>query len=59
VFGDPDLTSMRAHFVKPLAAVAMSFADDPQLGMVSDQFTGQAVARLATMSFVVQTASLR
>ncbi len=59
VFGDADLTSMRAHFVKPLAAVAMSFADDPQLGMVSEQFTGQAVARLTTMSFVVQTASLR
>jgi uncharacterized protein YcbK (DUF882 family) len=59
VLGDTDMTVMRAHFVKPQAAIAMSFSDDPQMGMVSDQFTGSAIATLATQSFVMRTASLR
>ena len=29
VLGDTDMTLMRAHFVKPQAAIAMSFTDDP------------------------------
>jgi uncharacterized protein YcbK (DUF882 family) len=59
VMGDADMTLMRSYFVKPLTAVAMSFSDDPQLGLVCDQFTGPAVAKLATQSFVMRTASLR
>jgi uncharacterized protein YcbK (DUF882 family) len=59
VMGDADMTLMRSYFVKPQAAVAMSFSDDPQLGLVCDQFTGPAVAKLATQSFVMRTASLR
>ncbi|MHB8271650.1 DUF882 domain-containing protein [Bradyrhizobium sp.] len=57
--GDPDLTLMRSYFVKPQIAVAMSFSDDPQLGLSSDRFTGAAIAKLATQSFVMRTASLR
>ena len=57
--GDADMTLMRSYFVKPQAAVAMTFSDDPQLGLVCDQFTGSAVATLATQSFVMRTASLR
>ena len=53
------MTLMRAHFIKPKAAIAMSFSDDPQMGLVCDQFTGSATAKLATQSFVMQTASLR
>jgi hypothetical protein len=59
VLGDTDMTLMRVYFVKPQAAVAMSFSDDPLLGMVCDRFTGSAVAVLATQSFVMRTASLR
>ena len=59
VLGDTDMTLMRAHFVKPQAVVAMSFSDDPQLGLVADRFTGSATAVLATQSFVMRTASLR
>jgi hypothetical protein len=59
VLGDTDMTSMRAHFVKPQAAIAMSFSDDPQMGLVCDHFTGSATAKLATQSFVTRTASLR
>jgi uncharacterized protein YcbK (DUF882 family) len=57
VLGDTDMTSMRTHFAKPEAAVTMSFSDDPQMGLLSDRFTGSATATLATQSFV--TASLR
>jgi uncharacterized protein YcbK (DUF882 family) len=59
VFGDADLTAMRQHFVKPQAIVAMTFSDDPTLGLVTDRFTGSSTARLETMSFVLRTASLR
>jgi uncharacterized protein YcbK (DUF882 family) len=59
VLGDADMTLMRSHFVKPQAIVAMSFSDDPMLGMVTDRFTGSATVRLETQSFVMRTASLR
>jgi len=32
-------------------SVTMSFSEDPQMGLVSDQFTGSAIATLATQSF--------
>ena len=48
VLGDADLTLLRAYFVKPQAAIAMSFWDDPQMGIVCDRFTGSATARLET-----------
>jgi uncharacterized protein YcbK (DUF882 family) len=59
VLGDTDMTLMRAHFVKPLSVIAMSFSDDPQMGLVCDRFTGSATATLATHSFVMRTALLR
>ncbi len=58
VLGDSDLTVMRDHFVKPQTVVSMSFSDDPQLGLVSDQFTGSATGTLTTTLFV-RTAALR
>jgi uncharacterized protein YcbK (DUF882 family) len=59
VLGDADLSLMSAHFVKPQAVIAMSFSDDPQMGLSCDQFSGSAIAPLATQSFVLRTASLR
>jgi uncharacterized protein YcbK (DUF882 family) len=58
VLGDTDMTLLSAHFVKPQAAIAMGFSDDPQMGLVCDRFTGSATAVLATQSFVQRTASL-
>ena len=58
IYGDSDLTLMSAHFVKPQAVIAMSFSDDPQMGMSCDQFTGSAAATLTTQSFMMRTASL-
>jgi uncharacterized protein YcbK (DUF882 family) len=59
VMGDTDMTQMRAFFVKPQASIAMTFTDDPMMGLCSDRFTGSATARLETTSFVLRTASLR
>jgi uncharacterized protein YcbK (DUF882 family) len=59
VLGDADMSLLRVYFAKPQAAIAIAFSDDPQMGMLSDRFTGSATARLATQSFVTQTASLR
>jgi len=53
------MSLMRAYFVKPQAMVAMSFSDDPQMGLQSEHFTGSTTNRLQTTSFVLQTASLR
>ena len=58
VLGDTDMTLMQAYFAKPQAVVAMSFSDDPQMGLQSDRFTGSVATKLATTSFVMQTASL-
>jgi uncharacterized protein YcbK (DUF882 family) len=59
VMGDTDMTLMRAFFVKPQASIAMTFSDDPMMGIVCDHFTGSVTAKLATQSFVLRTASLR
>ena len=59
VLGDQDMTVMRTHFVKPNAAVAMTFSDDPQMGIVCEKFTGSATATLSTTAFAMRTAALR
>lgn len=59
ILGDQDMTVMRAHFVKPVTAVAMTFSDDPQMGIICEQFTGSAIATLTTTPFGMRTASLR
>jgi hypothetical protein len=59
VMGGSDMTAMRAFFVKPVSAIAMSFSDDPLLGMSVDHFSGSATTRLEMTSFSLRTASLR
>lgn len=59
VLGDTDMNLMREHFVKPQATVAMTFSDDPMMGMTCDHFSGTATAVLAIQPFVMRTASLR
>ena len=59
VLGDADMTVMRTYFVKPQTAIAMTFSDDPMMGLSSDRFTGPAITKLETQSFVLRTASLR
>ncbi len=45
VLGDTDMTLMRRFFVKPQAAIAMTFSDDPLMGMTTGRFTGSATAQ--------------
>jgi uncharacterized protein YcbK (DUF882 family) len=59
VLGDADMSLMRVYFVKPQSAIAMTFSDDPMMGLSCDRFTGSATATLTTQSFVLRTASLR
>ena len=59
VLGDTEMTQMRSYFVKPRAAIAMTFSEDPMMGMTCDRFTGSATAQLPTRSFVLRTAALR
>jgi hypothetical protein len=59
VLGDVDLTQMRGYFTKPQSVIAMSFSDDPMMGMSCDRFAGSAITTLETTSFVLRTASLR
>jgi hypothetical protein len=59
VLGDTDMSLMRAYFIKPQATIAMTFSDDPMMGITCDRFSGSATATLATQSFVLRTASLR
>jgi hypothetical protein len=40
ILGDQDMTGLRTHFVKPDTAVAMTFSNDPQMGIVCEKFTG-------------------
>jgi uncharacterized protein YcbK (DUF882 family) len=58
VLGDANMSLLNQHFVKPQAAIVMGFSDDPQAGLTTDQFTGPAIATLATQSFALRTASL-
>lgn len=59
ILGDQDMTVLRTHFVKPNTALAMTFSNDPQMGIVCEKFTGPATATLSTTSFALRTASLR
>jgi hypothetical protein len=58
VLGDTEMTQMRSHFVKPQAVIAMTFSEDPMMGMTCDRFAGSATAQLPTQSFVMRTAAL-
>ena len=55
-----DPRQLRDLLFKPARAMAVTFTNDPQAGMTSDSFSGQAVVFVATVRFVPQqTASLQ
>ena len=59
LYGAPDITTVREHMQKPAAAVMMTFSDDPHLGMTTEQFRGNAVVFVATVTFRQRTAALQ
>ena len=60
LLGKPDFKQLRSLMQKPVMALAMSFGDDPMLGMSADRFTGDtAVVFLATVPVTTQSAMLQ
>jgi hypothetical protein len=58
-FSQPDMRELRVLMDKPDAAVAMVFGDDPQPGLATDHFSGNAVVFVSTMTFAKRTAALQ
>ncbi|HEX4552362.1 MAG TPA: DUF882 domain-containing protein, partial [Xanthobacteraceae bacterium] len=59
MLGDADPLALRPLMQKPDAVVMMTFAGDPQLGITTDHFSGDAVVFISTISVAKRTASLR
>ncbi len=59
VYGEPDLTELRALMRKPSASLALTFKSDAYPGIVADRFSGDAVVFLTTTPFTRRTASLQ
>ncbi len=51
LFGDQDFRILVPHLHKPAAAVMMTFAENPHLGMSSEQFSGSAIVFVSTVTF--------
>jgi len=58
LYGEPDMTELRALMNKPTSTVAMSFNDEPYPGIAAGRFSGDAVVFLNTTTFQRRTASL-
>jgi len=59
LYSAPDTASLQPHLAKPATTVMMTFSDDPYLGMSSEQFRGNAIVFVATVTFRQRTAALR
>ena len=58
LMGTPDPKELRPLMRKPTSALAMNFSSDPQNGMTTSSFSGEAVVFLDKVSFVTRTAML-
>ena len=59
LYGEPDLTELRALMNKPATSVAMSFTNEPYPGITANRFSGEAVVFLSTYAFRQHTAWLQ
>ena len=59
VLRDALITQCETTSSTRILSIAMTFWDDPMMGMTCDRFTGSATAKLSTKSFVLRTAALR
>jgi uncharacterized protein YcbK (DUF882 family) len=58
-FAVPDFRQLRPMMEKPQLSVRMTFSLDPQVGLATDHFSGNAVVFLSTLVFPTRTASLQ
>jgi hypothetical protein len=56
--GSPDFKDLRSLMRKPSSALAAAFSDDPQPGLSTQAFRGDAVVFLRTVTFATRTAQL-
>jgi uncharacterized protein YcbK (DUF882 family) len=54
-YGEPDMTALRALFVKPDVTITMTFSNDPTPSLVCERFTGSATAVPSTIVFAALT----
>ena len=57
-FGAPDYRQLVRFMRKPADTVAMKFGADPNPGLVTQYFTGPAIAFLPVIKFMTRTAAL-
>jgi hypothetical protein len=57
--GAPDYRSLDVFMRKPTTSVTMAFSADPNPGLMTDRFSGQAVVFVNTTTFSNRTAMLR
>ncbi len=58
LLGQPDMRDLQPLMEKPTAVVTMSFGEDPNPGMTTDRFSGNAVVFVNTTEFAKRTAAL-
>ena len=59
VIGANDFRTLRPFLQKPLSLVMMTFSDDPNLGLDTERFSGEAIVFVSTVTFSSRTALLR
>jgi uncharacterized protein YcbK (DUF882 family) len=59
LMGAPDYQGLRGFMQKPSSSVAMTFSEDPDQGLTTDRFSGNAVVFVATVAFNNRTAFLQ
>ena len=59
LFGLPDFRNLGPYMQKPVTALAMTFSNDPNSAMASEQFAGSAVTFVASVKFSAPSAAAR
>ena len=59
LFGLPDFRNLGPYMQKPVTALAMTFGDDPNPGMTSEQFAGSALTFIGSVKFGAPSAAAR
>ena len=59
MLSQPDMRELHMLMAKPDAVVPMAFGDDPQPGLATNRFSGDAVVFVSTVGFARRTAALQ
>jgi len=59
LFGLPDFRNLGPYMQKPVTTLAMTFGNDPNPGMTSEQFAGSALTFIGSVKFGAPSAAAR